>query len=53
MFIWEMSKDWLCVLCAFILVQLLYGKYIVSYIRRKVDLAVAGKEDDQNVYKRM
>lgn len=44
-FIWEMSRDWLCVLFVFILVQLLYGKYIVSYIRRKVAQAVSEKEE--------
>lgn len=43
-FLWEMSRDWLCVTVVFCLVQLLYGKYVVSFIRRRVNLAVAKKE---------
>ncbi len=44
-FIWVMSRNWLCVLVMFALVQLLYGRYILSYVRRKVVLAAFGKEE--------
>lgn len=35
-FVWGMSKDWLFVLAVFCLIQLLYGKYMIMFIKRRV-----------------
>ncbi len=35
-FVWSMSRDWLCVLAVFCLVQLLYGEYMILFIKRRV-----------------
>lgn len=43
-FVWEMSRDWLCVVIVFCLIQLLYGKFMLSSIRRRVALAISKKE---------